>query len=246
MASAAPATATTTTTVRPSESAPITADAQAALDQYLDGLETESYTAAMEASTEGPRLLAFVRSILKASNEKAGASSSFAYTERDYRVDAVTSDRVTFVGRAVLRQTTTLDSGEKRTASVVIGDVGVRRRGESWLLTEMVWDGAPVQYSPSGDVQAVNDDVSLRLAGAVRFANATVVIVAITADKEVHLRFTKDRLAGSGFSNASKSGALVTAYGYFSYPRTDAAPTRWSADVTVDDDPARRVALTFA
>ncbi|HVE94763.1 MAG TPA: hypothetical protein VNB24_07555 [Acidimicrobiales bacterium] len=233
------------TTLAPGATADPHASAQVALDQYLDGLRSENYSSAMAASGDGPRLLAFVRSLLKSLNTQAGAASTFDYTERTYAPAAVTADRVVFSGRALLKQTTTTKSGERKEARVPIGEIGVVRRSDRWFVTELVWEGKPVEFTASTSRADVGNGVTARLAGNVRFGTTSAVVLSFETDRQMAIRIEKDRLKSSGFEDASTFRALVQGYAYFTYPRRAGAPRAWSGDVTVQPGSARPISMNF-
>lgn len=221
------------------------ASAQVALDQYLDGLRSENYPSAMTVAAEGPRLLAFVRSLLKNLNAQAGATSTFEYVERGYVPVAATADRVVFSGRALLKQTTTTKSGERKEARVPIGEIGVLRRGDRWFVTEVVWEGRPVEFTGSNGRADAGSGVTARLAGTVRFGNTSAVVIGFETPRPTAIRIEKDRLKGAGFDDASTFRALVQGYAYFTYPRRPGTPRTWSGEITVQPGSARAISMDF-
>lgn len=219
--------------------------AQTALDAFLDGLQAEDYQGAIRASADGPRLLAFVRSLLKALNQQAGATSTFTYAERRYTPAAVTAERVVLTGKAVLRQTTVTKTGERQSTEVDLGEAAVVLRSGRWYVAELVWEGKPVEFTPSSAEAELSQGVKARLAGVVRFGSTAAVVVGFQTDKNLAVRIEKDRLRGGGYDNASTFRALVNGYGLFNYVRKGGVPRTWTAEIAVKPDPARPVSMAF-
>jgi hypothetical protein len=157
----------------------------------------------------------------------------------------VTPERVVFTGRAVLRQATTTKSGERRSTEVDMGEVAVVYRFDRWLVAELVWEGKPVEYSPSSAQVDLTQGVKARLAGAVRFGTTTAVVVGFQTDKNLAVRVEKDKLHGAGYNDSSTFRALVNGYALFNYPRKAGAPRTWTAEISVKPDAPRPVSMAF-
>ena len=125
-----------------------------------------------------------------------------------------------------------------------MGEAAVVYRNDRWLVSELVWEGKPVEYSPSSAQADLTQGVKARLAGAVRFGATTAVVVAFQTDQNLSVRIENDKLRGPGYDSASTFRSLVNGYALFNYPRKT-APRSWTADIAVKPDAARPVSMSF-
>lgn len=229
-----PATTATTVAAGPAAAAsPQAAPATAALNEYLDALAAERYGDAMRVSTDGPRMLAFVRSLLKGFNDTQGARSTLTYTARSFTVATAAADRVAFSGRAVL-QTTTQAGERSGTSSAELTDPAVRF-GTTWRVAELTLDRRPVTYHPSGrEVRHPKAPLTLRIVGALNSGTSTAVVVELRPDSPAEIQIDEDALKYSTGARNSTVRLLSGSFAYFSYKRQDDRPTEWRAVVTVD------------
>lgn len=229
-----PATpATTVASGAAAAASPQAAPATAALNEYLDALAAERYGDAMRVSTDGPRMLAFVRSLLKAFNETQGGRSTLTYTARSFTVATAAADRVAFSGRAAL-QTTTQAGERSGTSSAELTDPAVRF-GTTWRVGELTLDRRPVTYHPSGrEVRHPKAPLTLRIVGALNSGTSTAVVVELRPDSPAEVHIDEDALKYSTGARNSTVRLLSGSFAYFSYKRQDDRPTEWRAVVTVD------------
>ena len=239
-------------TTRPGQTAPSSTtppgaspevQATAALNAYLDGLASERYGDAMNASAEGPRMVAFIRSLFKTYNESKGGTSTLKYTTRNFTIASAPADRITFSGRAVLAQTTR--SGDRSaTSNSEIRDPVTRNAG-GWKVADLLLDGKPVVLHRSDkETRHPGAPVSMRLVGALNSANSTGVVVAFAADKGARVQVDQDVLAFGAATRPSTVRILAGSYAYFSYARRDDRPTEWRARVTIDGS-AAQIKISF-
>lgn len=228
------------------------AAATAALNEYLDALETQDFKAAQRMSTGGPRFMATVRDVVARYNTERDGVTKLSYSTRSFTVESTEPNRVTFAGTAVLKSTTSGPAGKPRSDSSTFTSPVLAWVDGSWRVTDFDFDGAPLAHFPFSSHSSVGG-VDLILAGGLSFGTSTAVVIDLVSDSDrgikvddVHITYV------DGTTAESTIGALVSkrpAALYFLFDRVDAAPASWSATVTVDEgtgsETTERVVLRF-
>lgn len=222
--------------------------ARASLDAYVDGLTSQTFGRAMAASTGAARRLALVRLVLAEHNRIRGGSTTVELVERRLDVAAVRGNRITFRGAAVLRSTVVGADGVASPASERrISDPVVVRAGSDWLVSGFSWEGRPIVANEGGQTLSLHG-VEFRLEGSIVFGDVIGIVVLLVADGTRSVQVDADRLrvgdveAPSGFRTliGGQPGVL-----YMTYPRKEAPPRSWRANVVIDDGGSAEVMLAF-
>ena len=220
--------------------------AAAALAKYLDGMAAELYGDSMAASTGGPRMLAWVRGLLKRSNDQAGLKTTFAYTERAFAPVAASASRVQFKGKATLKGTTRPNKGPAVTTEVTFTDPVVTAAAGAWRVAEVLFQGKPVVWHEATTTGIhPRGPTTVRLYGALAYESLVAVVIGFEVKRDFAFSIRDDALVHAGRTAAEGNDRTAGPYAYFSYPRRDDRPQRWRGTFTIDDSSPQVITLNF-